>query len=47
MYLTSWSGSHIDDILVFGKDAEEHEARLHTILNQLQVAGITLNKDKC
>ena len=38
---------HVDDILVFGKDAEEHEYRLQAVLNQLQTAGVTLNKDKC
>ena len=35
---------HIDDILVFGKDAKEHEARLHAVLSQLQAAGVTLNR---
>ena len=38
---------HVDDILVFGKDAEEHECRLQAVLNQLRAAGVTLNKDKC
>lgn len=36
---------HVDDILVFGKDAEEHEARIHAVLSQLQPAGVMLNKD--
>ena len=30
---------HVDDILVFGKDAEEHETRLQAVLSQLQAAG--------
>ena len=38
---------HVDDILVFGKDVEEHEARLQALLSKLQAAGVTLNKDKC
>ena len=37
---------HDDDILVFGKDVEEHEARLQAVLSKLQAAGVTLNKDK-
>ena len=37
---------HIDDILVFSKDAKEHEARLHAVLSQVQAAGVTLNRDK-
>jgi len=38
---------HVDDILVFGKDQAEHEARLHATLKKIQSAGITLNKAKC
>ena len=38
---------HVDDILVFGKDAEEHEARLQDVFRKLQVVGVALNKDKC
>ena len=38
---------HVDDILVFGKDVEEHEARLQAALSKLQAAGVTLNKYKC
>ena len=38
---------HVDDILVIGKDVEEHEARLQAALSTLQAAGVTLNKDKC
>ena len=38
---------HIDDILVWGKDQEEHDARLHAVLRRLEKASITLNVDKC
>ena len=31
---------------MFGKDVEEHEARLQAVLSKLQAAGVTLNKDK-
>ncbi|XP_061159755.1 uncharacterized protein K02A2.6-like [Syngnathus typhle] len=38
---------HMDDILIWGKDQPEHNARLHTVLKKLQAAGVTLNMDKC
>ena len=38
---------HMDDILVFGKDREEHDVRLGAILNRLMEAGVTLNREKC
>ncbi|KAF0022040.1 hypothetical protein F2P81_025707 [Scophthalmus maximus] len=38
---------HIGDILVWGQDQEEHDARLHAVLQRLEKAGITLNEDKC
>ena len=38
---------HIDDVLVFGKDKEEHDARLHAALKRIQAAGLTLNREKC
>ena len=37
----------MDDILIFGKDQKEHDARLTTALERIQAAGVTLNKDKC
>ena len=37
----------MDDILVFGKDQKEHDTRLTAALERIQVAGVTLNKDKC
>uniref|UniRef100_A0A0A9W2U6 RNA-directed DNA polymerase n=1 Tax=Lygus hesperus TaxID=30085 RepID=A0A0A9W2U6_LYGHE len=37
----------MDDILVFGNTLEEHDKRLHVVLEQLQKYNITLNKEKC
>lgn len=37
---------HID-LLVSGQDQGEHDTRLHTMLQRLEKAGITLNVDKC
>ena len=38
---------HIDDLLVWGRDQKEHDARLHGVLQRLEEAGITLYVDKC
>ncbi|KAM9318566.1 olfactory receptor 4B13-like [Pholidichthys leucotaenia] len=38
---------HMDDILIWGQDQQEHNARLHIVLDKLQEAGITLNMEKC
>jgi len=38
---------HVDDVLVYGKDATEHETRLHATLKRIKEAGITLNENKC
>ena len=38
---------HIDDILVFGSTRDEHDSRLHAVLERIKAAGITLNPDKC
>ena len=32
-----------DDILVIGRDQQEHDSRLHTMLRRLQEANVTLN----
>lgn len=37
----------MDDVLVFGKDKKEHNERLTAALKQIQVAGVTLNPNKC
>ena len=37
----------MDDTLVFGTTQEEHDRRLHATLNRIQLAGMTLNKEKC
>nr|XP_055068361.1 uncharacterized protein LOC129450004 [Misgurnus anguillicaudatus] len=38
---------HMDDILVWGQTQDEHDRRLHKVLEKAQKAGITLNMDKC
>ncbi|KAL0160136.1 hypothetical protein M9458_043861, partial [Cirrhinus mrigala] len=38
---------HIDDVLVWGRTEEEHDSRLHVVLEKMQKAGITLNVEKC
>ena len=37
----------IDDILIFGKDKEQHDERLFAVLERIQKAGVTLNAEKC
>jgi transposase InsO family protein len=37
----------IDDILVFGKDQEDHDKNLVEALKKIEEAGLTLNKEKC
>ena len=39
-------GHYLDDILVSGKDHQEHDARLQEVLNRLARANVTINKDK-
>ena len=36
-----------DDMLIFGKDQTEHDARVTAALERLQLAGVTLNPEKC
>ena len=38
---------HLDDVLVYGKDSQEHDSRLTTALERIRAAGITLNPTKC
>jgi len=37
---------HMDDVLVFGKDTQEHDTRLEQAFQQIQAAGATLNQEK-
>ena len=37
----------LDDILVHGKNQQEHDHRLHLVLQRLQSSGMTLNREKC
>ena len=36
----------IDDILIFGKTQEEHDAKLTKVLDKLQTVGLTYNSSK-
>ena len=36
-----------DDIIVYGRDIEEHDRNLHKLLSTLQKAGLTVNRAKC
>lgn len=38
---------HMDDVLVWGRTQDEHDMRLHAVLQKAQETGITLNMDKC
>ena len=38
---------HLDDILIFSKDYQEHNTHLEQVLTRLCAAGITLNRQKC
>ena len=37
----------MDDVLVYGKTVSEHDERLDKVLQTMQKAGMTLNKEKC
>ena len=37
----------MDDVFVHGSTHKEHDERLKAVLNRLQSAGVTLNKEKC
>ena len=40
--------AHIqDDILVWGKDKEDHDQNLRAVMNRIQKSGLKLNKSKC
>ena len=36
-----------DDILIFGRNQETHDASLSAVLERLKEKGLTLNKNKC
>ena len=36
-----------DDLIVHGKDIEEHDVRLFAVLDRLSEVGLTVNGDKC
>ncbi|KAL5961310.1 Retrovirus-related Pol polyprotein from transposon [Taenia solium] len=38
---------YLDDILVFGRDMQEHNANLKLVLDRLRDAGLTLSPKKC
>ena len=38
---------YLDDILVYGKDREEHNARLEEVFKRIQLAGLRINPGKC
>lgn len=40
-------GVFIDDVVVWGRTKEEHDAGLRRVLNQAQRTGLKLNKNKC
>ena len=37
----------MDDILIYGRDPEEHYRCLEIVLSKLKAAGVTLNSEKC
>ena len=37
----------MDDVLIVGQDQQEHNTQLHSDLQQIQAAGVTLNPEKC
>ena len=38
---------HMDDVLVYGKDNQEHDSCLTAVLKRIKATGITLNPIKC
>ena len=37
----------MDDIIVFGKNQQEHNGRLHAVFTRLSASGMILNSEKC
>ena len=38
---------YLDDVLVIGRDFEEHNRNLAEVLERLQLVGLTLKPEKC
>jgi transposase InsO family protein len=38
---------YLDDVLIFGKNIEEHDARLRSVLQKIREAGLKLSPEKC
>ena len=38
---------YIDDIIVFGKNFEEHMCRVEEVLERIKAAGLKVNPEKC
>lgn len=38
---------HMDDVLIFGANIEEHDKRVRAVLQRIRSAGMSLNKEKC
>ena len=37
----------VDDVLIFGRNKEEHDSHITVALGRIKTAGATINKDKC
>ena len=37
----------VEDIIIFGKSSEEHDARVRAVFRRLEDSGVTLNFEKC
>ena len=37
----------MDDVLIFGQNQQEHDSRLHSALQCVQAAGLTVTPNKC
>lgn len=39
--------NYLDDVIVYGKDQQEHDCNLQAVLAALKKAGLQLNTEKC